>query len=204
MPNKYKPLNTDLSSFYGFDNMPDVEEDEVVELVPDDDDPNFVKPDYEPGQLLMATDYTGKQQVVTFVRAELSSRDDQPILQMYRDETFFGIMPPMWRAWSKSKDGRTYGYAAGHVRRLTPEEQAAYIDFDALLAEPGPDGRATCKEWFKDALQALLGEGEGFSGKRPLGDSGWDWALDEAAEKHAPGVPPQQVWDRALDYMFAK
>lgn len=33
------------------------------------------------------------------------------------------------------------------------------------------------REWLKSLLATLWEEGEGFSGKRPFGDSGWDWQL---------------------------
>lgn len=33
------------------------------------------------------------------------------------------------------------------------------------------------KDFFKELLTTLFIEGEGFSGKRPFGNSGWDWDL---------------------------
>lgn len=41
-----------------------------------------------------------------------------------------------------------------------------------VLDLPMPDGR-TIRRWFCDAMIALIVDNEGFSGKRPLGDSGW-------------------------------
>ena len=52
------------------------------------------------------------------------------------------------------------------------------------LAEPGPDGCATVGEWLFACMYNLLYEGEGFSGKRPLGNSDWPHYLREAMEKH--------------------
>jgi len=38
-----------------------------------------------------------------------------------------------------------------------------------------PSEQITINEFFKKCLLNLWNEGESFSGKRPLGDSGWDW-----------------------------
>lgn len=35
------------------------------------------------------------------------------------------------------------------------------------------------REYFKELLKTLWAEGEGFSGKRPFGNSGWKWDLYE-------------------------
>lgn len=35
----------------------------------------------------------------------------------------------------------------------------------------------TFREYFKKLLQTLMEEGEGFSGKRPFGDSSWEYDL---------------------------
>lgn len=35
----------------------------------------------------------------------------------------------------------------------------------------------TLREYFKSMLLSLWKQREGFSGKRPLGDSGWDWEI---------------------------
>jgi hypothetical protein len=35
----------------------------------------------------------------------------------------------------------------------------------------------TIKEFLKNLLEVLWSEGESFSGKRPFGNSGWDWEL---------------------------
>jgi hypothetical protein len=40
----------------------------------------------------------------------------------------------------------------------------------------------TVKEYLKKLLEALWDEGEGFSGKRPFGNSGWEYELYGALE----------------------
>jgi len=39
------------------------------------------------------------------------------------------------------------------------------------------DDAATVGEYLRDTLKALVREGESFSGKRPLGNSDWDYQL---------------------------
>lgn len=39
---------------------------------------------------------------------------------------------------------------------------------------------ATVRDYFKALLQTLWREGEGFSGKRPFGNSGWQYDFDDA------------------------
>ena len=41
---------------------------------------------------------------------------------------------------------------------------------------------ATLRQWLEKVLLALWEEGEGFSGKRPLGDSGWWGGIVDALE----------------------
>lgn len=38
-------------------------------------------------------------------------------------------------------------------------------------------GYATVREYLKGLLEELWGQGEGFSGKRPFGNSGWEYDL---------------------------
>ena len=45
------------------------------------------------------------------------------------------------------------------------------------IESPDFDKNVTIKDYFKMLLQALWEEGEGFSGKRPLGSSGWEYDL---------------------------
>lgn len=37
--------------------------------------------------------------------------------------------------------------------------------------------KLTYRKYFNDLLTQLFSEGEGFSGKRPFGNSGWDYGL---------------------------
>ena len=39
---------------------------------------------------------------------------------------------------------------------------------------------ATVRDYFKAQLKTLWSEGESFSGKRPFGNSGWEYDLDDA------------------------
>lgn len=39
------------------------------------------------------------------------------------------------------------------------------------------DQRMTFRQYFHDLLETLYEEDEGFSGKRPFGNSGWDYSL---------------------------
>lgn len=41
-------------------------------------------------------------------------------------------------------------------------------------------GAATIKDYLKALLDALWNQGEGFSGKRPFGNSGWEYELYQA------------------------
>lgn len=42
----------------------------------------------------------------------------------------------------------------------------------------------TVGEYLAEILNTLLSEGEGFSGKRPLGNSDWDYNIENALEAH--------------------
>jgi hypothetical protein len=44
-------------------------------------------------------------------------------------------------------------------------------------------GASTIREYYKTLLKTLLETGEGFSGKRPLGNSDWEYQLYEALVK---------------------
>lgn len=44
------------------------------------------------------------------------------------------------------------------------------------LSMPGSGGRRV-RDYLVDLLAALWAEGDGFSAKRPLGDSGWQWDI---------------------------
>jgi len=51
----------------------------------------------------------------------------------------------------------------------------------------------TWRDWFEDVLITLLNEGEGFSGKRPNCNSGWQCGLAEALVFIEPNVVTQWV-----------
>jgi hypothetical protein len=44
-------------------------------------------------------------------------------------------------------------------------------------------GAKTVREYFKALLDKLFEEGDGFSGKRPFGNSGWEYTLKQALVK---------------------
>lgn len=50
--------------------------------------------------------------------------------------------------------------------------------FDVPMTYGGEE--KTIGDFFRECLVQLWLENEGFSGKRPLGDSGWDWEIYEA------------------------
>lgn len=53
--------------------------------------------------------------------------------------------------------------------------EAAKLDaaLDYVFECHDRDGKTTLREYLRDLLQTLLDEDEGFSGKRPFGNSGW-------------------------------
>jgi hypothetical protein len=55
--------------------------------------------------------------------------------------------------------------------------QASSNDVLDLEFEHDDLGYITVRLYFKELLKALWEEGEGFSGKRPLGNSGWEYDL---------------------------
>ena len=59
---------------------------------------------------------------------------------------------------------------------------------EAFLKEQMEDWETTnpttVYSFLEQTFLAFLAEAEGFSGKRPLGDSGWDSRIDELCEKH--------------------
>lgn len=44
-------------------------------------------------------------------------------------------------------------------------------------------GAKTIRDYMKALLRAVLTETEGFSGKRPFGNSGWDWDMHKPLVK---------------------
>jgi hypothetical protein len=57
-------------------------------------------------------------------------------------------------------------------------------------------GERPIREYFKAYLKELLIKGEGFSGKRPLGNSGWDYDLTQAVQD--AGLADNRTHARAL------
>lgn len=55
---------------------------------------------------------------------------------------------------------------------MTPTEA-----LDKTFTSNDRDERLTYREYFRCLLTTLYDEGEGFSGKRPFGNSGWDYGL---------------------------
>jgi hypothetical protein len=55
-------------------------------------------------------------------------------------------------------------------RRLAREVLAVRLEFNSARAE-------TVREYLVMLLTAVWRQGEGFSGKRPFGNSGWEWDL---------------------------
>lgn len=62
----------------------------------------------------------------------------------------------------------------------------------------------TIKDFFKELLTTLFKEGECFSGKRPFGNSGWDWDLKICLVKNGvidghneidTDYPEEEDWD---------
>lgn len=49
-----------------------------------------------------------------------------------------------------------------------------------IKMQPNDAGAETIRDYLKALLITLWTEGEGFSGKRPFGNSGWDWELYKA------------------------
>jgi len=82
------------------------------------------------------------------------------------------------------------------------------------------NGKGTVKSVLHDLLSTLWAEGEGFSGKRPFGNSGWEFdfrvalakagilsaTLDEDGDLYAMSAEEEKRGDRlikqAIDYIF--
>ena len=80
---------------------------------------------------------------------------------------------------------------------------------DVVFYASDLDKEITIREYLKTLLQRLWIEGEGFSGKRPLGDSGWDWNIVAGLVKSGlvPGTLDQDGyvddadWDKSNEVM---
>lgn len=65
---------------------------------------------------------------------------------------------------------------------MMPKKKAEEIDFEAVLdleLEENDADAATVREYLQALLCAVWEEGEGFSGKRPFGNSGWEYDLTQ-------------------------
>jgi hypothetical protein len=56
--------------------------------------------------------------------------------------------------------------------------------FDKILEEPSEEPEITIKQWLFFVFSRVLLDGAGFSGKRPLGSSGWDQEFIMAYAKY--------------------
>ena len=68
------------------------------------------------------------------------------------------------------------------IERLTDEE------LDHALAAQMKGHQMPVREFLRDSLINLCRDGEGFSGKRPIGNSGWEWEIVDAFQ--AAGLVP--------------
>lgn len=62
------------------------------------------------------------------------------------------------------------------------------MTYEELLDKPSTVWNGTWREWLKDALLSLLKDGEGFSGKRPNCNSGWQDELAAALSEIDPAI----------------
>lgn len=79
------------------------------------------------------------------------------------------------------------------------------MDATEILALPMADndsGADTVRGYLKTLLAALWDEGEGFSGKRPFGNSGWEYDLMKALVKAGAvtGTMSDDEYDELLDF----
>ena len=64
--------------------------------------------------------------------------------------------------------------------KQSPEWALDNVRFDS---DAGDD--LTCREYLCALLRVLWREQEGFSGKRPFGNSGWEWDMEDALREAA-------------------
>lgn len=84
---------------------------------------------------------------------------------------------------------------------MTPERAAEILNLKIVVDDPahGNEGM-TIGSFFAHAAAQLWSEGSGFSGKRPFGDSGWEWAIHRTLAKYL--VAPAELTE-ALKMMEA-
>lgn len=72
-------------------------------------------------------------------------------------------------------------------------------DILRLPMQPNDSGAITIGGYLQALLARLWTDGEGFSGKRPFGNSGWEDDLLEALSEVTTGVSPQVAIEMAID-----
>lgn len=77
----------------------------------------------------------------------------------------------------------------------------AFLDAECTISGwyPPSGWPATWRIWLGHALETLLEEGEGFSGKRPNCDSGWELSFEQALCLANPKVADADAYRRYLD-----
>lgn len=70
------------------------------------------------------------------------------------------------------------------------QQEKPMIDILAIPMQENDSGATTIRGYLKALLAALWKEGEGFSGKRPFGNSGWEYELyrELVAARAIPGT----------------
>ena len=58
---------------------------------------------------------------------------------------------------------------------MTEAKVQKILDVKFYARDLTPPREVTLREWLADLLMQVWKENEGFSGKRPWGNSGWDW-----------------------------
>jgi hypothetical protein len=77
--------------------------------------------------------------------------------------------------WIQQYDYRSNAHEVNNMKNLDMIEKAkTALDMKFDSDDLGP---VTFREYFHRLLQTLWYEDEGFSGKRPFGNSGWSWDL---------------------------
>lgn len=91
--------------------------------------------------------------------------------------------------------------------RLFSLDDVPVLKHEELLVERDSDtgDNITVRDYLRILLSTLWKEGEGFSGKRPFGNSGWDFELCEPLVKGGfiPGTFDEDGELVTFDYRFA-
>lgn len=78
------------------------------------------------------------------------------------------------------------------------------IDYQELLNTPLPDNDAyaeTIRTYLKKLLILVWIEEEGFDGKRPFGNSGWQWEVVEVVQNKYPDQDANELILGAIEYL---